>query len=421
MSRLDDLIQRQHETWTRMNDILSAAESENRDLSAEERTNYDAAEADLDRLDGDIRRVQKHTERGTVDRSQIIGGGTDPDEGDTGSGDKDAQARKAAYREAFEAYVRSQDNSEMSIEHRRVLAQARQEHRAQGVAVDTAGGHLVPDEFLPQLSETLKAFGGMLQYCNVITTSTGADLSWPTVDDTGNIGQLLAENTQVAEQDVTFGERTLGAYKYTSKMIRVSWELLQDEAFGLPGYLVNAMGQRIGRIWAQHLVAGTGVSQPEGVLTNATVAVTSPAGANQTITLDNLIDLEHSIDPAYRALGNTRYGLADGALKILRKLKDADGRPIWQPIPAPGFPATINGQPYFVDNSLTAPAAGGKSVIFGDFKAGMIVRQVQGVQMVRLVERYADFLQTAWFGYARMDAKPDDPNALAALRFGAAA
>ncbi|MCA1696559.1 MAG: phage major capsid protein, partial [Actinobacteria bacterium] len=83
-------------------------------------------------------------------------------------------------------------------------------------------------------------------------------------------------------------------------------------------------------------------------------------------------------------------------------------------VPAPGFPPTINGWPYVIDNSMPIPAANAKTILFGDIDAGFIVRQVLDLQMVRLSERFMDALQIGFFAFARFDARPDDPSAIKA-------
>lgn len=418
-SMLERLTQEQQETWRRMQEILQRAETEGRALTAEEETNFDEASARMDQIEGQVSRHNRVAELEKIDRSQIVttGGGPAAPEGDRRSEDE----VRAEYRSAFFGYLRRGLGNLPSAQ-RELLEANHQEFdtRAAGEATGAAGGFLVPPEFRDTIAETIKSYGGLLQYANVITTDTGASLSWPTNDDTGNVGVILAENTQVAEQDVVFGQRSIGAYTYTSKMIRVPWTLLQDTAFDLEGFLARKFGERIGRIWATHLVSGTGTGQPTGVTVGLRVGATSAIGATPTLTYDNLVDVEHSIDPAYRSSGNCRFGISDDVLRMIRKLKDGQGRPLWVPVPVPGFPPTINGHPYFVDNSMAVAAPAGVAAIFGDFRAGMLVRQVQGIQAVRLGERYADFLQNAYFAYARMDAKPDDPQALAALKFGTA-
>lgn len=411
--RRKKLVEEQQRLWSRMQEIQRNADSEDRDWTAEERTNWDAANTRLDEVSGDIERADRAAHLETVDYRQVIQAVDEPEK----TPDPEEQVR--AYDQAFDQYVR-RGMSRCTPEQQQLLERNFiQENRAQGVGTDTAGGYLVPKGFRAVMTESMKAYGGLINLATVITTETGNPLPWPTNDDTGNVGAILGENTQIGEQDILLGQATLGAYTYTSKLVRVSLQLLQDSAFDLDTWLPMKLGERIGRAQAPHLVSGTGTGQPTGLVSSATAGVTGAVSATAVITYDNLIDLEHSVDPAYRL--NARYVLSDGALKILRKLKDADGRPLWVPVPAPGFPATINGFPYTIDNSMAAPAPGARSILFGDIAAGFIVRVVQDVQMVRLAERYADFLQVGFFGFSRMDARPDDSGATRAFVHGAAA
>lgn len=405
--QLKRLVDEQNAVWQRMNDIRAAAESENRDLTAEERANWDAAEARLTEVSGDIERLERFTKLDKVDRSQVVvaGGGEDR---------QDATAeRDKRYAEAFNTYLR-RGMSALTGEDQQLLMQ-RFEARDQGAANDTLGGYLVPEGFRNIVTETMKAYGGLLAVCTVITTSTGADLPWPTNDDTGNEGEFLAENTQLGSQDVTFGQRKLQAHTVNSKIVRVAIQLLQDSAFDLDTWLPRKLGERIGRRAARAFTQGTGIDQPEGITQNVATGATGTGtiASGTAYAYNDLVDLEHSVDPAYRA--RARYVLHDSALKHIRKLKDSQGRPLWVPIPAPGFPPTINGYEYTVDNSMPAVAVNSKSVAFGDFQAGYVVRQVQGIQALRLTERYADFLQVGFLGFSRLDGKVDDASALRIL------
>lgn len=403
---LAELIERQNTIWKRMQEIDTTAEKDG--WTAELRTNYDAAERDLDEVSGDIERKQRMEKLEKVDRSQIV---------DTGKPEAEAPdpatQRGVDYREAFDAYLR-EGISGTTPAQRRLLMEGHVKDpavRALTGGTDTAGGFLVPEEFLNRIVETMKAFGGLLNEANLITTSTGAKLPWPTVDDTGNVGALLADNTQITDLDPTFGENQLDAYVFTSRQVRVPWALLQDEVFGLEAWLAKALGERIGRALAPYLISGTGTNQPQGLVNAAAVGVTAAGAA--AITYDELVDLEYSVNAAYRP--NAKYVFADQAFKVVRKLKDADGRPMWVPVPAPGFPATINGYPYSVEYSMEAPAAAKRTVLFGDIKQAFTVRQVRAVTLVTMKERYADFLQNGYFSFARFDSVVDDPNAVRAL------
>src|SRR5215210_4027989 len=249
--------------WEQMKALMERSA----DWTAEERASYEAAEADLDRIGEEIERDERFAQRSsqmdTVDRTGVI-----PDargNGHRGDGDADPESR---YAEAFTAWAR-RGTADLSTEERAALRGGwvdGSELRAQGVATQAAGGYLVPVAVRNRIVEAMTYVAPMRQFSEVITTDTGASLPWPTVDDTANEGAILGENTQVSEQDVVFGQADIGAFMYTSKMVRVSFQLLQDNAFNLEGWLAGALGARIGRIQNRHFTVGTGTSQPDGLV-----------------------------------------------------------------------------------------------------------------------------------------------------------
>ena len=418
MSYAQKLREQRASTWSRMQEILAGAEREGRPLSAEERTNYDAAEADLTGLTSDIERSERSekleqraneiTEEERANRQHTAPTPTVTPE--------DAEKR---YEQAFGNFMRRGITGINSED--RALLQSNfgpVEERAQSVGTNSGGGYFVPQGYRAVITETMKAYGGLLNIANVITTDTGNPLPWPGVDDTGNVGAILSENTQVSTQDITITQQTLNAYTYTSKLVLVSLQLLQDSAFNLDSYVPRELGVRIGRAVAAHLVTGTGSSQPTGIF-NAPPAgktITGTTGQTTTVIYDNLIDTIHKVDPAYRQQGDPRWLMADQSLAVVRKLKDTQGHPLWQPSVQAGVPDTLLGYGVTVDNGAPAMGANNYPIAFGDFHRGMLVRQVLGVQMLRLEERYADYLQVGFLGFSRLDAKPDDASAVAFYR-----
>lgn len=403
----------QNTVWKRMQEIQAAAEEgEGRDLTAEERTNWDAAEVRLGEVSSDIERFERLAKLEQIDRGQVL-----PTSGDDG-GENRGEAAAEAYRAAFSQYLRRGING-LNAEQRDLMEKAHTEFdksdtRALTTGSDTAGGFTVPEQFQNKMTETMKAFGGLAGIANVITTATGQDLPWIGNDDTANEGEIIGENTEVGDQDVAWTGRKLKAHIFSSRKLKVPLALLQDSAFSLDVWLPKKLGERIGRRAARAWITGTGIDQPEGITTNVITGKTGANGQTTSVIYDDLIDLEHSIDPAYRRNGNARYLFSDSTLKVLRKLKDNDGRPLWVPIPTVGETASINGYGYTIDNAMPTPAANAKSILFGDFNAGYIIRNVQGVQTMRLTERYAEFLQVAFLAFARMDGMVDDPSAVRA-------
>jgi HK97 family phage major capsid protein len=245
-SALERLVEKQNKIWARMQELQTRSESE-QGWSDEDRSNWDEAEKDLTTVSADIERFQRSAKLERIDYTQVPETRAPGDALETP--EQASETRAKQYEEAFSSYMRG-GMEPLTTEQRGLLMQnmvSGTEMRAQGIASGAVGGYLVPPGFRAVLQENLKAYGGLINYANVITTDTGQPLQWPTVDETGNIGQILAENTAMSQGAVTFGTRTLGAYVYTSNLVLVSLQLLQDSAFDLNTWLPRALGTRIGR------------------------------------------------------------------------------------------------------------------------------------------------------------------------------
>ena len=265
------------------------------------------------------------------------------------------------------------------------------------------GYYTIADEMMRPLEEALLAFGGMRRRSTVFRTDTGAALPIPTNDDTGNEGEIIAENTSVNQKDVSFNQVVLDSYLYSSKMILVSIQLLQDSTVNLASFLGRKLGERIGRITNRHFTVGTGSGQPNGLFNATTASGVQLAAA--TPTYAELVSIQHSVDPAYRESGSVAWMFHDTMLAEIKKMVDAStGRPIWLPSMVGGQPDTILGDPYVI-NQHVAVAAGsgaGKSIAYGDLSKYQI-RDVRDVTLLRLDERFAEYHQVAFLAFSRHD------------------
>lgn len=289
----------------------------------------------------------------------------------------------------------------------------RGEKRTNVVGTNSAGGYLVNNEYQNRIIEVMKAYGGMIENCHILNTVTGADLPMPKMNETSVLGELVSEATATNDGDVTLDQFVLKGYKYSSKAIKLSNELIQDDGYNLIGKISDIAGARIGRISNLHLTSGDGSSKPTGVTTVAGASAITTAV--NTITVDKIIDLIHSIDPAYRKSPKFKLSFNDSTLKLLRKLKDADGRPIWEPNVKAGAPSLIQGVPYFVNQDLPdLSAAGNKAILCGDWDK-YIVRIVRNMSVKRADERYIEQDIVAFFGFTRLDGNLEDATAIKSL------
>ena len=312
--------------------------------------------------------------------------------------------------QAFNAFLRN-GLTNLTPEERQAL----NEMRAQGVGVNDHGGYTVPKEMQARIVEQMKAYGGIASVAQILTTSDGRTIEWITADGTTEEGELIGENTAATEADTLFGIANLGAKKLSSKIIRVSNELLQDSAINIESYLADRIAQRIGRAEAKYLIQGTGAgtpAQPKGLAASVT-GTTQAKTAGKVDWLD-VNALLHSLDPAYRNVGNSRLAFNDNTLNLLKEMVDGQNRPLWLPDVAGVAPSTILGKQYVIDQGIADIAKDAKFIYFGDFNR-FVVRRVAYMTLKRLVERYAEFDQTAFLAFHRFDCVLEDTSAIKAL------
>lgn len=339
-----------------------------------------------------------------ADEARRRGVGNAPN--DMGSTDVATEARGAM--ELFDLALRSIDTgfmNELSPEERSTM----REIRAQGVGTDAAGGYLVPEGFSGEIDKALAAWGPMLDggVVRVVTTQTGNLIPWPTVDDTAKRAPLKAESdalTDDAGDDVVIGEKQLGAFVYSSEMIRVSWELMSDSFFSFEELLSDLIAERLGRSANEALTTGGGSGAPNGIVTAAATGKT--AAATAAITADELKDLFHSVDPAYRASPSCGWQMNDSTWKLIGKLKDANDRYLLTDGSAGDItraPAsTLFGRPIWVNQAMANATAALAPIVFGDFRK-YAVRRVGGMSITVLRERYAERHQNGFMGHLRID------------------
>jgi len=272
------------------------------------------------------------------------------------------------------------------------------------------GGVLQPEGFVYNFERAMLAFGYMLQTSEILRTSNANPMPWPMGTDTANKGRRLNQNAAVDNTDTTTAKPTfsaliLYAYKYTSDEILVPYELLRDSAFDLEAILGEMLGERLGRVQQDDWTTGKGGASPKGIAVAATTGVTTAAATK--ITFDEVINLEHSVDPAYRSDPSVGYMCHDSVINYLRLLKNGVGAYLWQASANAGQPDTLNGRPLSRNQSMQAtvtgaPVASTVSLIFGALRYYKI-RQVGATRLYRLVERYRDNDQDAFLAFVESD------------------
>lgn len=295
---------------------------------------------------------------------------------------------------------------------------------AQTTGTGTSGGYLVPEGFLAKIVDVIKAFGGLLNDTDKITTDSGNPLPFPTNDDTANEAVVAVENTVPASgADLVFGTVQLSAYEYAASgasgnALAVPLALIQDSAFDIEAFVARKLGLRLARKMARDAVTGTGTGQAQGALQGITGREISSA-----LSYSDLVDVIMSLDAAYWP--GAKWYMNQTSFGTVAKLTDAGGlifKPGIQMITTDNATQVLGAiqvgpvlAPVVLDNVfadiLLTSGAGQNWGIFGNMTEGYIWRNVRQVEV--LVDPYtgANKRQVQYNAWARADGRQQNTSA----------
>lgn len=369
------------------------------DRAAEVEREFDAMMADHDKFSARADRLEKS--EAALRASEAIDVSKRPVAEDRSAPAVD-QGSDISYRKAFFSMIANGGVDGLDSEVRNVLRQS--EVRAQTAGTASAGGYTVPTELANFIDKAMIATGPMYDgsLFTVLNTTGGNTFNIPTVNDTAVAAEAHTEAGTVTDdggKDVTFGQKTLGAYAFDTEWVRWSYELASDSILNVESLLGELLGERLGRIANSKLTTGSGSSDVEGIVTNSALGKTAAAVA--AITADEIIDLVHSVDPAYRASPSTAIMMNDSTLAAVRKLKDGNGNYLWQMGNYQGgVPQNILGYNVVVNQAMDSLATAKKVMLFGDMSK-FYVRKVGGPSLFVARERFAP--DYGILGYIRFD------------------
>ena len=368
---IDRQVELRNRAWEEAKSLLDHAATEARDLSGEEQAQYDRIVADIDRYDESILRFRNDAER---------------------------EARAAE--ERIEVPTVSMSKIETTNDNdvlRSLLTGEIRRHtfETRGTAGDmstTQDAELVPQGFYDQIQTILRYTGPAFQpgLYTILNTASGNDIKVPR-QTAFSSATATAEGAQFAVNNPTGESFTLKAQK-VGVLLRTSSEIIQDSGIDLVSYLARQAGEAVGYKVNDLLAVGTGTDQPKGIFDAAGSGVTGGT-ATGAFTADNLIDLIHSVDSAVAARPATALQMSRATLGAVRKLKDGDGRYLFE-YGAAGEPRILGER--IVENPFApAVAASAKSVIYGDMSS-YHVRQVGGIEVARSDDFAFDTDEVVW-------------------------
>lgn len=395
------LLEKRANLWEKQKKLHDLAKIDGRDsLNLEEQGEYDAIEKDFDGL---TKKLEHHRKELEMEGVKIE---ADQKLKDVGQLNETADERKEQYSKAFTKFVRGGTTS-LNQDERKHLTSNYVRGTGNQTTTDAEGGFMVPEGWTAEINVGRQAVGSVRQAARILRTSTGNTIPYPQVDDTATSVLLTAEAAATTVQDLTFTSVNLLSFTFRT-LVKVSIELLQDEDVNFQTLLTQLFGERMLRGENAFFTTGTGSAQPEGVVTAATEGPPNGLATADTLVQNDIYELQHTVDPAYRIGNQSGFMMHDSILKEVKQLSvgSADDRPLWQPGLAFGEPDSIAGRPFWINQNMASDitVAGAKIMLYGDF-SNFIIRDSLGFTMTRLNERFIDNGLIGFIAFGRTDSR----------------
>lgn len=368
--------------------IMEAALGAGRDMTGEEEKQFDALMDQRDSTDKMIERAEKvlDDERDAVDDL------------DDAKGGKREKGDETPELKAFRAYL---------VNGRGALTE--QQVRALNMGSDPEGGFLMaPQQFVQQLLQAVDDMVAIRRLGTVQQITTAESLGVPTLDTDLTDADWTSELSTGSQDDsLRFGKRELRPNP-VAKRVKISRTLLRRSALNPETIVRQRMEYKFGVTQEKAFMTGDGNKKPLGLFTASADGIPTSrdvaTGSATGITADGLIDAKYTLKSQYWR--NARWMFHRDAVKIIRKLKDANDQYVWQPGLAADRPDVILDSPYEVNEYVPNTFTNGNYVgMFGDFSFYWIVDAL-AMDVQRLVELYAESNQVGFIGRMESDGMP---------------
>ena len=398
MNKILELREKRAKAWEAAKAFLDTKRNDSGLLSAEDAATYDKMEADVVALGKEIDRLERQAaldaELNKPVNSPITGKPGVPRGEEPKTGRASDEYRKAML-DALRCNFKRVSN---------VLEEG----------VDANGGYLVPDEYDRRLIDGLTESNVMRSLATTITTSGEHKIN---IAATKPAASWIEEGGALPFGDATFDQILLDAHKL-HVAIKVTEELLYDNAFDLEGYILDQFSKALGNAEEDAFLNGDGVGKPLGIFATTGGGQIGVTTAGQTIVADEIINLVYALKRPYRK--NAVFITNDQTLSIVRKLKDDTAAYIWQPSYQAGEPDRLLGYPVYTSPYVPTLAAEKPVIAFGDFTYYNIGDR--GTRsFAELKELFAGNGMVGFVAKERVDGKLVLPEAVQIMKVAAAA
>ena len=339
--RVQELIEKRAKVWETAKNFVDTHEDKNGNLSAEDKETYSRMEAEIEELTNSIERQQR-AERREQELSKPVNSPI------TGKPYKDEPQGEVKTGRASDEYKKAMLTA--------LRSNFRQVSNVLQEGVDADGGYLVPEEYDHRLIDVLTEENIMRGIATKITTSGEHKIN---IAATKPAAAWIEEGGALSFGEATFEQKILDAHKL-HVAIKITEELLYDNAFGLENYIITEFGKALANAEEDAFLNGDGVGKPTGIF-DKTKGGESIGTLTAALKSDDVLDLIYKLKRPYRK--NASFIMNDATLAQIRKLKDNNGQYLWQPSYQANEPDKILG--YNIRTSAFAPT---DAIAFGDYK-----------------------------------------------------
>lgn len=365
---LNELYAKRATAWEAAKNFLDTHRMENGTLSAEDSATCDRMEAEIENLTKEIERLTKLNEMENTLRQPT----SNPLTNRPGEVNPANEGKGRASKQYIADMLKG-----MRTEFKQVTDVLEE-------GTDANGGYLVPAEWDSRLIDKLNEENVMRKLATKITTSGEHKINMAA---TKPAASWIAEGGALSFGNATFDQRVMDAHKL-HVAIKVTEELLYDNAFNLERYILDQFGMALANAEEDAFLNGNGVGKPIGIFNTGTYTNGSSKGGtfltplSAALKADNIIDLIFALKRPYRR--KAAFITADSTLAAVRKFKDGNGMYLWQPSYQAGEPDRLCGYEVHTSQYVPAMEAGNAFMAFGDFSYYNIGdRGTRSIQILR--------------------------------------
>ena len=396
MDKINEMKARKAQIVMESRALLDRVEAEKREFSAEERTSYDKMFADINAINIKI----KDEERLLLAEAEIRGF----EKAESGKVETTPEERKIS---AFRRFLITGESAE---------------YRALANDSDVTGGYLhASEQFVARLIKGLDNSVFVRNYANVMAVTSSDSLGVPSLD-TDLTDPTWTTEIATPSEDTTmaFGRRELKPAQL-SKSIKVSMKLLLTSALPIEGIIADRLAYKFAVAQENGFLNGTGDGQPLGIFTASVNGISTgrdeaTGNTAAAVSADGLINAKFKLAAQYRK--TARWIFHRDLIKMVSKLKDGEGQYLWSPGLVAGEPDRLLGLP--VDESEYAPSTITSAAYVGALANWQYywIAELQGLNIQRLNERFADTSQIGFYGRYYGDGAPVLESAFVRVKLG---